>query len=126
MQRHLFLFVFLLIIGVSFSQDKVVFKYSNVEEATYNYDNESFESSGESNSLGQIEIHYDKKAVVIDSDNGEDDKQLTIIEKNNDNDSEEMYICAMNGEYYAFTVSSKKKELTLVSADYRYIYKLRN
>lgn len=120
-----FLILFLIIPASSLlAQDKVTFQFDNVEKATYNYSIESFQDSGVSEVPGQIEIHFDKKAVVIDCKNDEDDKELSIIEKNEEPHSGEMYICAMDGQYYAFTVSEDKTELTLVSADQRYIYKL--
>merc|ERR1712065_116465 len=113
MQNTLLLFVFLFFAGFTWTQEKMTFKFDNIEEAVYNYDNQSFEHVGEKEDSGQIEIHFDKKAVVIDSADDEGDKQLKIIEKKEKN------ICAMNGEYYAFTISSDRKQLTLVSADYR-------
>tara|TARA_B100000508_G_scaffold55003_3_gene42710 strand:+ start:86636 stop:87046 length:411 start_codon:yes stop_codon:yes gene_type:complete len=126
MQNTLLLFVFLFFAGFTWTQEKMTFKFDNIEEAVYNYDNQSFEHVGEKEDSGQIEIHFDKKAVVIDSADDEGDKQLKIIEKNEKNTKEEMYICAMNGEYYAFTISSDRKQLTLVSADYRFVYNLNN
>lgn len=125
MFKHLLLFLLLTSTGTLFAQDKVTFHFDNVEKAIYNYNIESFQDSGESQLTGQIEIHFDKKAVVIDCQNDEDDKELSIIEKNNQSQPGEMYICAMNGQYYAFTVSEDKSELTLVSADHRFIYKLK-
>jgi hypothetical protein len=120
------LLIFVVFSGFTFSQGKVTFLFNNVEESIYNYNNESFEELGEMQGLGQIEIHYAEKAVVIDCNNDECDKELKIIEKNEENKEEEMYICAMNGQYYAFTVSSDRSKLTLVSADYRYVYNIKD
>lgn len=125
MFKHLLFFLLLISAGTLFAQDKVIFQFDNVEKAIYNYSIESFQDSGETQVPGQIEIHFDKKAVVIDCQNDEDDKQLSIIEKNDDSKPGDMYICSMDGQYYAFTVSKDKSELTLVSADHRFIYKLK-
>jgi outer membrane lipoprotein-sorting protein len=126
MIARLLLISLLIFAGTSIAQDKVTFHFNNVQTAVYDYNIESFQDSGNYDSAGQIQIHFDKKAVVIDCPNDENDKELSIIEKNEEVQQGEMYICAMDGQYYAFTVSEDQSELTLVSADHRFVYKIKN
>ncbi len=126
MITRLFVVFLLIYSGKSIAQGKVTFRFNNVQTAVYDYSIESFQDSGSYDSAGEIQIHFDRKAVVIDCSNDENDKELSIIEKNEETQQGEMYICAMDGQYYAFTVSKDQTKLTLVSANHRFVYKLIN
>lgn len=124
MLKQIVTLLLLLIGAMSYAQDSMIYEFNFIEESVYNYDLEKFESIEQGEGSGKIKIYFKEKALVIDSETSEDDKKLRIIEKS-EKEGGTMYICAMNGQYYAFSISENNKELTLVSADYRFVYRLK-
>ena len=108
----------------SYAQDTMLFEFSLIQESIYDYDSKRFEPLEEFNKSGEIVFQLSENKVIIDAEGDENDKLLKIVEKEVTEVSE-MYICAMGGQYYAIQISSDNKTLTLVSADYRFVYTMK-
>ncbi len=122
-------YVLILIITLGFFSNEVVsqelrIKYKQVTESVYDYNTDQYQDTATYHEEGHISIY--EKSIVIEGYNNQTDKQLQLVEKEKENNgSEELYICAMHGKYYAFSMSKQQEHLTLVSADNRFIFKIK-
>lgn len=107
-----------------YAQDTMLFEFSLIQESIYDYDNKRFEPLEEFKKSGEIVFQLSENKIIIDAEGDENDKLLKIVEKEVTEVSE-MYICAMGSQYYAIQISSDNKTLTLVSADYRFVYTMK-
>lgn len=126
MQRNFVLFFILLglLATEAICQEELRLKYKQVTESVYDYSADQYQDTATYEEEGNISIS--DKSIVIEGYNNQTDKQLKLVEKEKDEDgNEELYICAMQGKYYAFSMSDRQEYLTLVSADNRFIFKIK-